>query len=73
MTDYPKLAAQHKKQKAALTRAVNRKDKEAVLTACRNAVAEWDAPDAYWPDDWSRWQRALSDICGFGFNLDDLT
>jgi len=48
-------------QKAALTRAINKSatDPMAVLNACRKAVREWGA-DA-WPDDWSRWQRALDD------------
>lgn len=50
-------------QKAALTRALQVKDvKErytAVLAACRKAVREWNGA---WPDDWSRWQRAISDV-----------
>jgi len=48
-------------QKSALTRAVNSGSQEAVLAACQQAVAEWDQPGNYWPDDWSRWQRALAD------------
>ena len=46
-------------QKAALTRAIKSDKPMAVLEACRKAVREW-GNDA-WPDDWSRWQRALDD------------
>lgn len=49
-------------QKSALTRAVNSGDPNKVLAACRKAVAEWN--ENYWPDDWSRWQRALDDAFG---------
>ena len=48
-------------QKAALTRAVRSGDVEKIRTACRKAVAVWNAPGNYWPDDWARWQRALDD------------
>jgi hypothetical protein len=48
-------------QKAALTRAINSDKPLAVLAACRKAVQEWNAAGGAWPDDWSRWQRALDD------------
>lgn len=48
-------------QKAALTRAVKTKNKEKVLAVCMAAVAVWNEPGNYWPDDWHRWQRALDD------------
>lgn len=48
-------------QKAALTRAINSKDKEKVKAACKAAVTAWNK-QGYWPDDWSRWQRALNDV-----------
>lgn len=59
-------------QKAALTRAVKTGDPDKVIAACRKAKAEWDAE--YWPDDWSRWQRALDDCLGWNRSilLDDL-
>jgi hypothetical protein len=60
--DYAALNAMVKRQRAALTRAVNSKDKDKVILACRDAVREWDQPGVHWPDDWSRWQRALDDI-----------
>jgi hypothetical protein len=59
-------------QKAALTRAINRQVPsaryEAVLAECERVIAEW-ASNAWrerhrtnsWPDDWHRWNRALSD------------
>lgn len=51
----------HAAQKAALTRAIRSGSLEKVENACRKAVAEWNAAGGYWPDDWSRWQRALDD------------
>lgn len=59
--DYDALNKQHRKNKAALTRAVNTKDRDKVLVACATAVRSWNQPGAMWPDDWSRWQRALDD------------
>ena len=49
-------------QKAALTRAIKTKDREKVLAVCREAVRVWNEDFGYWPDDWSRWQRALNDV-----------
>jgi hypothetical protein len=60
----------HKAQKAALTRAVKSKDKDKLIAACHKAVREWNAV-GYWPDDWSRWQRALYDANVFAA-LEDL-
>lgn len=51
-------------QKAALTRAVKTGDYEQIKAAASAAVAEWNKPGAYWPDDWRRWQRALDDAAG---------
>jgi hypothetical protein len=55
----------YSQQKAALTRAI-KKGKEAVLTEVKRAVAEWESGEAPynhgWPDDWSRWQRAVDDV-----------
>jgi len=63
--DYAAANKQFKRQKAALTRAVNTGDPNKVVEACEKAVKEWNAdfPCAgSWPDDWSRWQRALDDV-----------
>lgn len=52
-------------QKAALTRAIKSGDRDKVLVACRKAVRQWNADFPFagmWPDDWSRWQRALDDV-----------
>jgi hypothetical protein len=52
----------YRQQKAALTRAVNAKDPVKIKAAVTKAVREWNTwPGAAWPDDWSRWQRALDD------------
>ncbi len=52
------------RQKAALTRAIRSKDPDQVIRACHKAVNEWSRPpfDGAWPDNWSRWQRALDDV-----------
>ena len=75
--DYARMNAVHPKQKAALTRAVNTYkrtgDNAAVVKACRDAVRVWDEIGC-WPDDWSRWQVALSDTLHWsdGTRLEDL-
>ena len=79
--DYDGVNKVFRKQKAALTRAVNSGDWDKVLLAVTKAVREWgEAPfNGAWPDDWSRWQRALDDAFmaagGWGFDaprLEDL-
>ena len=59
--DYDRMRRTFPKQKAALNRAVKTRDPEKVAAACKAAVTEWDEVGA-WPDDWSRWQRALDDV-----------
>lgn len=62
--DYPRMQRRHRVHKAALTRAINSGEPRKVEDACRAAVREWDEIGA-WPDDWSRWQRALDDAYPF--------
>jgi hypothetical protein len=66
--DYDGVNRHHPKQRAALTRAVNSGDPERVKAAVVKAVREWgQAPyNGAWPDDWSRWQRALDDALPWG-------
>lgn len=59
--DYARMNREGRKLKGALTRAVNSGDRDKVILACANAVRVWDEVGA-WPDDWSRWQRALDDV-----------
>ena len=59
--DYARMSAIYPKQKAALTRAVRTGDPEKVAAVCKKAVAEWNEIGA-WPDEWSRWQRALDGV-----------
>lgn len=61
-------------QKAALTRALRAPEDrraERVIAEVRRVIPEWDSPEwaerygvqqGAWPDDWSRWQRALNDV-----------
>lgn len=60
--DYKAAAKEFRQQKAALTRAINSGDRDKVVLACTKAVREWNQPARAWPDDWSRWQRALDDV-----------
>ena len=62
--DYARLNAVVRRQRTALTRAINSGDSAKVVLACRKAVQEWDESGMMWPDDWSRWQRALDDSLG---------
>ena len=55
------LQKQYRNQKAALTRAINSKDQYKIKAAVTKAVREWQQWPGSWPDDWSRWQRALND------------
>lgn len=65
--DYDRMSREYPRQKSALTRALNAGDADRVLIVCADAVRVWDEIGA-WPDDWSRFQRALDDvspaICG---------
>lgn len=60
MTNYVSNAM-YSRQKSALTRAVNSGDAVKIETAVRKTVTEWNDGHYAWPDDWSRWQRALDD------------
>jgi hypothetical protein len=57
--NYELMKREGPKLKAALTRAQKKGYKD-VLAACYMALAHW-AEWGAWPDDWSRWQRALDD------------
>ncbi len=63
--DYERMKREHPKQKAALTRAIKTGDPERIAATIKTTVAQWDVVGA-WPDDWSRWQRALDDAIGWG-------
>jgi hypothetical protein len=58
--DYDRMRRVSRSQKSALTRATKAADPDRMLAVCTAAVREWDEIGA-WPDDWSRWQRALDD------------
>lgn len=72
--DYDALNKMVRRQRAALTRAINSGDKDKLVLVVRDAVREWRKPGAMWPDDWSRWQRALDDNLPWGTSpqIDDL-
>ncbi len=68
--DYTALNRMVRRQRAALTRAINSRDPEKVILAARDAMREWNQPGAMWPDDWSRWQRAVNDAVPLGDCID---
>ncbi len=51
--------SEYRKQKTALTRAINSGDPLKVLAACQAALEAWEG--AVWPDDWHRWRNAADD------------
>lgn len=67
--DYERMQREWPKQKAALTRAVKTGSAEKVAKVCIAAVKVWDEVGA-WPDDWSRFQRALDDVLGWRHRVD---
>jgi hypothetical protein len=57
-----------RRQRAALTRATNSGDLDKLVKTVQAAVNEWS--QSMWPDDWSRWQRALDDALPFNQRID---
>ena len=51
--------AEFRRQKTALTRAINSRVPVQVLATVEKTLDEWSGKA--WPDDWSRWLRALED------------
>lgn len=68
--DYDALNKMVRRQRAALTRAINSGDLDKLVTTVRAAVVEWNEPGAMWPDDWTRWQRALDAALPFHAHVD---
>lgn len=60
--------AQYRAQKARLTKAKNSGDPKRVLEAVEKTLEEWDGK--VWPDDWHRWNVALSDAL-FAYDRSD--
>jgi hypothetical protein len=51
--------ADFRRQKTALTKAINSKDPFRVLETVEKTLGEWQGK--CWPDDWARWSVALWD------------
>lgn len=68
--DYDALDRMVRRQRAALSRAIKTRDAGQVVIATRDAVREWNKPGSMWPDDWSRWQRAVDDALPWTEHLD---
>jgi hypothetical protein len=60
MTNYL-TQAQFRAAKSRLTRAVNSGDPAKVIAEVDRTYAEWNDGDYAYPDDWHRWERALTD------------
>ncbi len=61
------MARTYAQQKAALTRALKAPEyarRERVVRETIRVIEEWNSPEwgGAWPDDWSRWERALTDV-----------
>lgn len=73
--DAVRLDALFNRQRATLEAALAAAlagDPDRVLTACRNAISQWNLPGNRWPADAGPWQRALASA-GFTVLLEDLT
>lgn len=68
--DYAAAKKAYKRQKAALTRAINSKNPDQVILVVQAAVREWNQPGAAWPDAWSRWERAVNDLLPWNQAID---
>jgi hypothetical protein len=67
--NYELAEKQSRGLKAQLTRAINSKDRVKVEKACRDAIKAWEEWGA-WPDQWSRWERALNDVRDWNEQVD---
>lgn len=79
--DYQAANRKFRAQKSQLSRAVNQYQRgggqEAqarVRSVVEQHVQEWDLHpfNGAWPDDWSRWQRALDDVGLYYVSVEDL-
>jgi len=61
MTEYI-TNADYRRQKSALTRAINSGDPLKVLDTVEKTLDEWHGKA--WPDAWSRWRNAVEDAFG---------
>ena len=63
MTDYAACNMAFRRQKSALTRAINKGNPDLVIATVHKHKQEWEeAPfNGMWPDDWARWDRAHGD------------
>jgi hypothetical protein len=59
-------------QKAALTKAIKTGDTFTIARTVARAVAAWNGPDGYWPDQWTDWQRAIDDSMPAGSFAPDI-
>ena len=66
--EYTLTPAAFKSAKAALTRAINSGDPLKVINTVQQARWLFDAKG--YPDNWSNWRRAVSDLC-FDFSMSD--
>lgn len=71
--DYERMQKVYPKQLRSLKLALETGSHDEVRTLCKEAVAEWNEIGC-WPDEWSRWQRALNDTEHWSNNtrLEDL-
>lgn len=63
-----------RKQRTALTRAVNSGNPEKIRETVIKTVRQWNEGGYAWPDAWANWQVALNDTLPWNesVSLDDL-
>lgn len=72
-TDYTAPNRMVRRQRAALTRAINSGEPDKVVVTVAEAVREWDRPGMIWPDDWPTWRSALWEATrDYSLELEDL-
>lgn len=62
--------ATFRKQRTALTRAVNSGDPEKIRSTVIKTVRAWNEGGYAWPDSWARWQVALNDTLPWNQSVD---
>ena len=56
---YELTQKEYRSLKTKLTKALNEKSTEKIIVECRKALSIFE--EKGFPDDWSRWQRAMDD------------
>lgn len=67
--DYERMKREYPRYTRKLDQLVKTGDAVAVAKLCKEVVDFWTEIGS-WPDDWSRWQRALDDVLPWPLQAD---